>query len=75
MTPPTDAAAAVADGAVHSWSWPGSLALRLVVLATLADNETRGKGRLMIAGGVAAVTYLVFGFGLSMSLPIWPWSP
>ena len=35
MTPPTDAAAAVADGAAHSWSWPGSLALRLVVLATL----------------------------------------
>jgi hypothetical protein len=46
-----------------------------VLLATLADHETRGKGRLMIAGGVAAVTYLVFGFGLSMTLPIWPWSP
>ncbi|MDO9201866.1 MAG: tripartite tricarboxylate transporter TctB family protein [Hydrogenophaga sp.] len=46
-----------------------------VVLATLADNDTRWKGRLMIAVGVAAVTYLVFGLGLSMILPIWPWSP
>ncbi|WP_439115082.1 tripartite tricarboxylate transporter TctB family protein [Hydrogenophaga sp.] len=46
-----------------------------VVLATLADNNTRWKGRLMIAVGVAAITYLVFGLGLSMILPIWPWSP
>ena len=46
-----------------------------VVLASLADNETRWKGRLMVAAGVALITYLVFGLGLSMVLPIWPWSP
>jgi hypothetical protein len=45
-----------------------------VILSTLADNETRWKGRLMIAVGVAVVTYVVFGFGLKMSLPVWPWS-
>lgn len=45
-----------------------------VLLATLADNETRWKGRLLIAAGVALVTYLVFGLGLSMVLPVWPWS-
>lgn len=45
-----------------------------VVLASLADNDTRWKGRLMVATGVALITYLVFGLGLSMVLPIWPWS-
>jgi hypothetical protein len=46
-----------------------------VVVATLADNETRWKSRLMIAAGVALITYLVFGLGLGMVLPTWPWSP
>lgn len=36
MTPPTDAASAGADGAVPSWSWPGTLAVRLVLLTVLA---------------------------------------
>lgn len=45
-----------------------------VVVSTLADRETRWKGRLLIAGGVAALAYLVFVLGLSMVLPIWPWS-
>lgn len=45
-----------------------------VVLSTLADDDTRWKSRLLIAAGVAVVTYAVFGFGLKMSLPVWPWS-
>lgn len=45
-----------------------------VVLASLADRETRWKGRLLTAGGVALMTYLVFSLGLRMILPIWPWS-
>lgn len=44
------------------------------IVSTLADRETRWKGRLMIAGGVALITYIVFGLGLRMVLPIWPWS-
>ncbi|MDO9159723.1 MAG: tripartite tricarboxylate transporter TctB family protein, partial [Burkholderiaceae bacterium] len=45
-----------------------------VVIASLADNDTRWKGRILIAVGVALITYLVFGLGLSMVLPMWPWS-
>jgi hypothetical protein len=45
-----------------------------VVVSTFADRDTRWKGRLFIAGGVALVTFLVFAVGLSMILPIWPWS-
>lgn len=44
MTVPTDAALAVVDGAVPSWSWPGTLAMRLVLLAVLA---------VVLSGGVA----------------------
>lgn len=45
-----------------------------VIISSLADNETRWKGRILLAIGVAAVTYLVFGFALGMVLPAWPWS-
>jgi hypothetical protein len=45
-----------------------------VVLASLADDDTNWKSRIMIAVGVALLTYLIFGLGLSMVLPIWPWS-
>lgn len=45
-----------------------------VVLASMADEDTNWKSRAMIAVGVALMTYLVFGLGLSMVLPIWPWS-
>jgi hypothetical protein len=46
-----------------------------VVLASMADDDTQWKGRLLIAVGVAALTYLIFGLGLRMVLPVWPWSP
>jgi hypothetical protein len=46
-----------------------------VVLSSLADDDTQWKGRLLIALGVAVLTYVIFGLGLSMVLPIWPWSP
>jgi len=45
-----------------------------VMISSLADNETRWKGRILLVIGVAAVTYLVFGFALGMVLPAWPWS-
>lgn len=45
-----------------------------VIVSLLADRQTRWKGRLVIAAGVAVVTYLVFAVGLSMVLPVWPWS-
>lgn len=45
-----------------------------VVVSSLADRQTRWKGRLSIAAGVALVTYLVFALSLGMVLPVWPWS-
>ena len=45
-----------------------------VIISSLADNNTRWKGRLIISAGVAAITYVVFIGGLSMVLPVWPWS-
>ena len=46
-----------------------------VVVASMADNASTWKGRLITAAGIAAVTWLVFKFGLGMVLPTWPWSP
>lgn len=45
-----------------------------VIVSSLADKETRWKGRLLIAVGVAFITWLVFSLGLSMVLPVFPWS-
>jgi hypothetical protein len=45
-----------------------------VIISSLADRDTRWKGRIFLAIGVSAVTYVVFSLGLSMVLPIWPWS-
>jgi Ca2+/Na+ antiporter len=45
-----------------------------VLASSLADREIRWRGRVMVAAGVALVTYLVFSFGLGMILPVWPWS-
>lgn len=41
-------------------------------VASLADKEITWKGRVYVSLGVAAVTWLVFIFGLSMRLPLWP---
>lgn len=46
-----------------------------VIVASLADNGSTWKGRLLTAAGIALVTWLVFKFGLGMVLPTWPWSP
>lgn len=45
-----------------------------VTVSSLADRQTRWKERILIAVGVAAITYAVFALGLSMVLPVWPWS-
>ncbi|MEX1165978.1 MAG: tripartite tricarboxylate transporter TctB family protein [Hydrogenophaga sp.] len=46
-----------------------------VLLASMADNGSTWKGRLLTAVGIAIVTWLVFKLGLGMVLPTWPWSP
>jgi len=44
-----------------------------VVGSTLASDLT-WRVRLILAGCVALITYLIFSFGLGMVLPVWPWS-
>ena len=45
-----------------------------VVAASLADNEITWPGRAMLAVAVAPIIYVVFILGLSMTIPVWPWS-
>ncbi len=46
-----------------------------VLISSLADRQISWKGRVAVALGVAAMTWGVFIQGLSMVLPVWPWSP
>ena len=46
-----------------------------VLVSSLADSHISWRARLGVAIGVAAVTWLVFILGLSMVIPVWPWSP
>jgi hypothetical protein len=46
-----------------------------VLISSIADREISWKGRILVAIGVAAMTWVVFILGLSMVLPVWPWSP
>jgi len=46
-----------------------------VLIASLADQQISWRARLLVALGVAAVTWGVFIYGLGMVIPTWPWSP
>lgn len=46
-----------------------------VLISSIADREISWKARVLVAIGVAAMTWVVFILGLSMVLPVWPWSP
>ncbi|GAB3188327.1 tripartite tricarboxylate transporter TctB family protein [Hydrogenophaga aquatica] len=46
-----------------------------VLVSSLADREITWRARVLVAVGVAAITWGVFSFGLGMTLPTWPWSP
>lgn len=45
-----------------------------VMLSSMADRSIGWKNRLLLCVGVAGTTYLIFIMGLSMVLPVWPWS-
>jgi hypothetical protein len=49
--------------------------LAAVLISSLADRELSWKARFLVAIGVAVITWAVFILGLSMVLPVWPWSP
>jgi hypothetical protein len=47
------------------------------VLATLFSSlasEFSWRARILVSLSIAALTYIIFIFGLSMVLPVWPWS-
>lgn len=44
-----------------------------VLVSSLADRQITWKGRFVLAVCVAVIVYLVFGYGLGMTLPIFPW--
>ena len=45
------------------------------VLASSMASDLTWRGRFILSGSVAVITYVIFGFGLGMLIPIWPWSP
>ena len=45
-----------------------------VFISSLPDRGIGWRTRLILSLGVAVVTYLIFIVGLSMVLPVWPWS-
>lgn len=45
-----------------------------VVAASLADDEITWKGRAILAAVVAPLVYMIFIFGLGMTIRTWPWS-
>lgn len=45
-----------------------------VILSSMADHEITWRGRIITAVSIAFITWLVFAYGLSMILPVWPWS-
>lgn len=47
----------------------------LTVLASSMASDLTWRGRLILSVSVAVITYVIFGFGLGMLIPIWPWSP
>jgi hypothetical protein len=44
-----------------------------VLINSMADRQITWKGRFMLSVSVAVIVYLVFGYGLGMTLPIFPW--
>ncbi len=45
-----------------------------VFISSIPDHGIGWRFRLILSIGVAVVTYLIFILGLSMVLPVWPWS-
>lgn len=46
----------------------------LTVIASSMASDLKWRGRLILSACIAAITYLIFGFGLGMIIPTWPWS-
>jgi hypothetical protein len=45
-----------------------------LVVASLADNDISWRERAILIVTVPPIIYLIFIFGLGMTVPVWPWS-
>ena len=45
-----------------------------LVVASLADNDITWRERAILVVTVPPIIYLIFIFGLGMTVPVWPWS-
>jgi hypothetical protein len=45
-----------------------------LVVASLADNDITWRERAILIVTVPPIIYLIFIFGLGMTVPVWPWS-
>ena len=45
-----------------------------IVVASLADNDITWRERAILIVTVPPIIYLIFIFGLGMTVPVWPWS-
>jgi hypothetical protein len=45
-----------------------------LIVASLADNDITWRERAILVVAVPPIIYLIFIFGLGMTVPVWPWS-
>ncbi len=45
-----------------------------LLVASLADNDISWRERVILMVSVPPIIYLIFIFGLGMTVPVWPWS-
>jgi hypothetical protein len=45
-----------------------------LLVASLADNDISWRERAILMVAVPPIIYLIFIFGLGMTVPVWPWS-
>ncbi len=45
-----------------------------LLVASLADNDISWRERAILMVSVPPIIYLIFIFGLGMTVPVWPWS-
>lgn len=45
-----------------------------VIVSSIADHDIKWRTRIITSVSIAALTWVVFSFGLGMVLPVWPWS-
>ena len=56
--------------------WLGLVAATALtaVIATLPSERRGWRWRVVLAGALALLVWLVFSVGLQMTIPVWPWS-